>query len=327
MGFSSSSAQPQEGSQRGAPAAKRQRVESSTLLEGSSPSPQPAASPAFANAGDASTPLSKHLTYIQKRKSGKLIVLGGPARLDDWIVQTENMARATGCYAELTMRFESFPDFDSKQRTPESWICEMRFTTAWRILHDTIAGSLWAYMRVIGYAKLPVEKKGTADSTPMPCDAFSFAKEAARRIDVAGTLTQPLEERLAMVDELHNADVRDYPSRAHLKNAKTWMKPLLESLARHGDEAVAEKLRNPAPQNQREVAAKAVVADPRLTPTLNIDRTTYYSDWSGLRPDGRHNGTWRIDAPVRVSAIPPNPAVQQNNKAPPAHWRPTGPAA
>jgi hypothetical protein len=73
---------------------------------------------------------------------GRIIILTGEINLEAWVQQTTAIARATNSYAELTTDFAGFP----QQGSVEAWICNARYSTAWRLLVETISGPVWAYM-------------------------------------------------------------------------------------------------------------------------------------------------------------------------------------
>jgi len=115
--------------------------------------------------------------------------------VDAWTEQALAVAAATNCQKELTMRFSTFPP----QGTVEAFVCEARFGMAWRILHASISGPVWAYMRVLGYAHgapVPGSHEPSSRPQPTPAEALDFAKLAAQRMDSVGTEAQPQQERV-----------------------------------------------------------------------------------------------------------------------------------
>jgi len=131
-----------------------------------------------------------------------------------WLQQSEAIARATNCYAELTTEFAGIPP----PRTVEAFICEARFSTTWRILHGTISGPTWAYMRVLGFAPF-----GSPDP-PMPASAYRFAEMAARRMNIPGTAEQPPGEKDAMVLQATQSTKHHYPSEKHFNTGIRWLR-------------------------------------------------------------------------------------------------------
>ena len=81
--------------------------------------------------------------------SMKVLPLSTIDHVEIWTTQVEEMAKSCGCYRELSTRFGVFP----KPGSVEAFVCQTRYQACWRILHETISGPVWAYMRALGYAE------------------------------------------------------------------------------------------------------------------------------------------------------------------------------
>ncbi|KAK3378369.1 hypothetical protein B0H63DRAFT_245755 [Podospora didyma] len=169
----------------------------------------------------------------------RVLVLTSTNQIDVWTDQVEAMARACGCHRELTTRFGFFPT----NGTVEAFICQSRFMSCWRILTETISPPVWAYMRALGYNKIPVFKG--ADGVqwqPAPVDAYYYALQAAQRITIPGTAQQSRSEVMAMVEEVRLAKVEDYRSDKDFKKGHAWLKTILDNLIKMGDRQVCESM-------------------------------------------------------------------------------------
>ncbi|KAM7201475.1 hypothetical protein V8F33_003299, partial [Rhypophila sp. PSN 637] len=175
--------------------------------------------------------------------SMRLLTLINVGQVDMWATQVEEIAKACGCHRELTNRFGAFP----KPGTVEAFICETRYNTCWRILTETISGPVWAYMRTLGYSKIPVFNgaEGTSGSVqwqPAPVDCFYYAKQAGYRLANPGSPSQSREEIMRMVEELRVGRAPDYPSLNHFSKGHHWLKEILDNLIRTGDRQVCMSL-------------------------------------------------------------------------------------
>lgn len=56
--------------------------------------------------------------------------------------------------------------------------------------------------------------------SPAPVDCFEYARMAASMMLIPGTRKQPVEERERMVQEILNAESRDYPSERGFKKVR-----------------------------------------------------------------------------------------------------------
>lgn len=180
--------------------------------------------------------------YPRFSPQGKLLILTGANSLRSWVSQVEYVARHLNCYQELTKKFNAYP----KPSTVQLFICETRYATAWRVLEGSIAGPVWAYMRVLGYSS--IEGTGEELMSPQPADCFEYAKRAASRILVPGTPDQPLEERKRMVDEVLMAQSTDYPSERCYKKGIKWLRLACDNLIKQGDYDLAVSLYEPIPE-------------------------------------------------------------------------------
>lgn len=181
--------------------------------------------------------------YPQFDPNGKFFYLTGPSNIRPWISEITYMARALSCFDELTNRFTGFPP----PNTIQLFICETRFATAWRVLEGTIAGQVWAYMRVLGYSSIPANPDNPLMS-PSPVDCFEFAQRAASRMLVPGTPEQPQDERKRMVDEIVTAQAADYPSERSYKKGIKWLRLACDNLIKQGDHDLAVLLYDPIPE-------------------------------------------------------------------------------
>ncbi len=169
----------------------------------------------------------------------KCISLASVRQESMWTTQIESMARACGCYREMTTRFGVYP----KPTTIEAFIFQTRFSTCWRILTANISGPVWAYMRILGYNKIPVFKdQEDVIYQPAPVDAFYYAKQAAARLLIPGTDNQSRVEVVQMVEEMRTATAEDYPSSHHFKIGIGWVRTILENMIKNGDRQVCESL-------------------------------------------------------------------------------------
>ncbi|KAK0639018.1 hypothetical protein B0T16DRAFT_462731 [Cercophora newfieldiana] len=143
------------------------------------------------------------------------IVFDSSGHVSLWKDQVESMARACGCYREMTTRFGVFP----KPLTVEATVLKMRFQTCWSILSETVSGPVWAYMRSLGYNKLLVFR------------------------DLDGAQWQPLPLRAEvprMIEEVRAAKRTNYPTEEHFKKGIEWMRNILDTMIRSGDRQVCE---------------------------------------------------------------------------------------
>ncbi|KAK0728066.1 hypothetical protein B0T26DRAFT_748337 [Lasiosphaeria miniovina] len=174
----------------------------------------------------------------------KWLVLTSAHQIDLWIDQVEAMASASSCLREMTTQFTAFP----KPGTVEAFICQTRFMSCWHILTETISGPVWAYMRALGYNKIPVFKDPDGVQwQPGPVDAFYFARQAGYRLNLPGSTRQARIEVAAMVEELRVAKAEDYPSEAKFKKGYAWLKNILDNMIRNGDRQVQEALYDARP--------------------------------------------------------------------------------
>ncbi|KAL0465856.1 hypothetical protein QR685DRAFT_452216 [Neurospora intermedia] len=167
---------------------------------------------------------------------------------DIWFEQVQKMAEASNCSIELNTRIGKFPD----PGTVEAFICQMRFLSCWRILHGTISGAYWAYMRVLGYSRIPVftgapdggsgEQSGGCQWQPQPSDCVYFALEVKKRVTVPNSEQQPRYQTMRMVEEVRSAKVTDYPSVQQYKEGMAWLKEVLNSMILKGDRQVCESM-------------------------------------------------------------------------------------
>ena len=173
------------------------------------------------------------------------------------------MAAASNCATELNTRIGKFPD----PGTVEAFICQVRFLSCWRILHGTISGAYWAYMRVLGYSRIPVfigapddadaaeGGQGNCDSgpfgfggsgvcqwQPQPSDCVYFALEVKKRALVPSSDQQPRYQTMRMVEEVRSAKVSDYPSLAQYREGMAWLKQVLNGMILKGDRQVCESM-------------------------------------------------------------------------------------
>ncbi|EGO60939.1 hypothetical protein NEUTE1DRAFT_57888 [Neurospora tetrasperma FGSC 2508] len=167
---------------------------------------------------------------------------------DIWFEQVQKMAEASNCSIELNTRIGKFPD----PGTVEAFICQMRFLSCWRILHGTISGAYWAYMRVLGYSRIPVftgapdggsgEQSGACQWQPQPSDCVYFALEVKKRVTVPNSEQQPRYQTMRMVEEVRSAKVTDYPSVQQYKEGMAWLKEVLNGMILKGDRQVCESM-------------------------------------------------------------------------------------
>lgn len=176
-------------------------------------------------------------------EDGKFFYLTGPRNLDSWMQEIACIAKAFNCFNEMTKRFVGFPP----PNTVQLFICETRFATAWRVLEGTIAGQVWAYMRVLGYSSI-AEKTDNPLMSPTPADCYEFAQRAARRMFIAGTVEQPQEERERMVEEILTAQATEYPSERSYKKGIKWLRLACDGLIKQGDYSLAVALYDPVPE-------------------------------------------------------------------------------
>ncbi|KAJ4415965.1 hypothetical protein N0V85_002467 [Neurospora sp. IMI 360204] len=166
---------------------------------------------------------------------------------DIWFEQVQKMAEASNCSIELNTRIGKFPD----PGTVEAFICQTRFLSCWRILHGTISGAYWAYMRVLGYSRIPVftgaDAEGGVQSAgcqwqPQPSDCVYFALEVKKRVMVPNSEQQPRYQTMRMVEEVRSAKVTDYPSVQQYKEGMAWLKEVLNGMILKGDRQVCESM-------------------------------------------------------------------------------------
>lgn len=186
------------------------------------------------NAAAASPSASKSRFRYESEK----VLLSGPDDLDLWLAQTEAIATATNCFSELTQQFNvaTFP----ADGTVMALICSARFTTAWRVLEDTISGPVWAMMRVF---QLQAHYK----SHMLPNQIYEFARWVATRMASVGTMEQAQEERMAMVTEYNIADPAYYPNQRCYEDGVQFIQQKLHELMRLGDWRVAAAMYDEIP--------------------------------------------------------------------------------
>lgn len=175
-------------------------------------------------------------------EDGKFFYLTGPSNIKSWIQEITCIAKALNCFNEMTKRFVGFPP----PNTVQLFICESRFATAWRVLEGTIAGQVWAYMRVLGYSSIPANPDNPLMS-PTPADCYEFAQRAALRMFIPGTAEQPQEERKRMVEEILTAQATEYPSERSYKKGIKWLRLACDGLIKLGDYGIALSLYDPVP--------------------------------------------------------------------------------
>ena len=174
----------------------------------------------------------------------KAAVLNNTGQVALWREQVSSMARACGCYRELTTRFGAFP----KPFTVEALVCQIRFSTCWRILADTVSGPMWAYMRALGLNRIPVFRSPDgAQWQPGPADAFYYARQAGMRFHMPRSPQQPREEMARLVEEARIATKDAYPTEEHYKKAMEWLRDVLDDRIRLGDRQVCESLYDTKP--------------------------------------------------------------------------------
>ncbi|KAK0614277.1 hypothetical protein B0T14DRAFT_592552 [Immersiella caudata] len=149
------------------------------------------------------------------------VALDSPGHVALWKDQVEPMARACGCYRELTTRFGVFP----KGLTVEAAVIKFRYQTCWSILSETISGPVWAYMRILGYNRIPIFKDMDGIQLHLP-----------------GSPHQNRAEVPCMVEEVRSAKREDYPTEEHSKKGIEWMRNILDNMIRIGDRQVCESL-------------------------------------------------------------------------------------
>ncbi|KAK3994673.1 hypothetical protein QBC44DRAFT_321747 [Cladorrhinum sp. PSN332] len=213
-----------------------------------------------------------NLSTAQFTYAMRFLSLSHPSHLPLWTAQLEALGRASGCYRELTVRFGIFP----KPATVESVILSNRFASAWSILTQTVSPKVWAYMRALGYNKIPVHRGEERNSSaggdggggggwfpqiqiqwqPGPVDAVYFATEAIKRMGMQeeeeeedGYYRQRgrREEIKRMVQEVRSARVEDYPTETHWRKGREHLRGLLDDMIRRGDRQVCESLYDEKP--------------------------------------------------------------------------------
>jgi len=174
----------------------------------------------------------------------KSIVLSTPGQVSLWKEQVETVARACGCYRELTSRFGLLP----KPHTVEAFICKLRFQTCWTILSETVSGPIWAYMRCLGYNRIPVFRSmDEVQWQPSPVDAYYYAKQAGYRANTPGGPYQSRAEIPRMVEEVRIAKRHHYPTEEHFKKGIEWLRNVLDHMIRNGDRQVCESMYDSKP--------------------------------------------------------------------------------
>ncbi|KAL2017571.1 hypothetical protein VTK56DRAFT_1944 [Thermocarpiscus australiensis] len=173
--------------------------------------------------------------------------------VDAWLTQAEALARACGCIQELTTRFRTF----ARPGSVQALVCQARFTACWRILAATVSGPAWAYMRALGYSRIPVFRDrddhrqggGVVQFQPQPVDALYYAREAGIRMamGVPGSARQARFEVVRMVEEVRTARVEDYPSERHFVEGIAWLRMVLDRMILAGDRQVCESLYDSKP--------------------------------------------------------------------------------
>ncbi|KAK4452454.1 hypothetical protein QBC34DRAFT_36584 [Podospora aff. communis PSN243] len=167
------------------------------------------------------------------------VALDSPGHVALWKDQVESMARACGCYRELTTRFGVFP----KVTTVEAAVIKFRYQTCWSILAETVSGPVWAYMRILGYNRIPVFRDlDGVQWQPSPVDAYYYAKQAGCRLHLPGSPHQNRAEVPRMVEEVRTAKRENYPTEEHFKKGIEWMRNVLDNMIRNGDRQVCESM-------------------------------------------------------------------------------------
>lgn len=237
---------------------------------------------------------------------GKFFYLTGPSHISTWIQEVTYIAKALSCFDEMTRRFISFPP----PNTIQMFICETRFATAFRVLEATIAGQVWAYMRVLGYSSLP----GATDNTlmsPMPADCYEFAQLAASKMLVPGTPEQPQEERKRMVEEILTAQATEYPSERSYKKGIKWLRLACDNLIKQGDYDLAIALYDPVPDWARKPAD---YQDP--TPATETGGTVPAASAEAAGGEEQPQPPSSVPASASPASIHPTPSPTVHNPAP-----------
>ena len=212
----------------------------------------------------------------------KVITLTNTSTLQIWTDQIESIARESGCLEELTTRFTTFPSTG----TVDALVCKARFSSCWTVLRETISGPVWAYMRVLGYRKIPVFKGPDGFQwQPTPADCFYFAREACKRMDTPGTPAQGRQEVMIMVEEAQAATPADYNNQRQFTKGKDWLLAILNKMVRDGDREVCEALYETKPPWAPEWPPTPVHTHPSpvvgpLQPQQQPMRTSSTPEWS-----------------------------------------------
>ena len=212
----------------------------------------------------------------------KVITLTNTSTLQIWTDQIESIARESGCLKELTTRFTMFPSTG----TVDALVCKARFSSCWTVLRETISGPVWAYMRVLGYRKIPVFKGPDGFQwQPTPADCFYFAREACKRMDTPGTPAQGRQEVMMMVEEAQTATPAEYNNQRQFTKGKDWLLAILNKIVRDGDREVCEALYETKPPWAPEWPPTPVHTHPSpvvgpLQPQQQPRRTSSTPEWS-----------------------------------------------
>ncbi|TLD21352.1 hypothetical protein PspLS_08906 [Pyricularia sp. CBS 133598] len=265
------------------------------------------------NGNNATAPNS--VSKSRFRYEAERVLLSGPDDLDLWLAQTEAIATATNCFSELTQQFNvaTFPP----DGTVMALICSARFTTAWRILEDTISGPVWAMMRVF---QLQAHYK----SHMLPNQIYEFARWVASRMPTVGTNEQPQEERMAMVTEYNIADPAYYPNQRCYEEGVQFLQQKLHELMRLGDWRVAAAMYDEIPDwcpkpppgmtdedNQHQQPPEHPQDQQAVDHQQSNGKTDYSSPYPPL-PSGQQDGH---DSPQTVTGGYPAPPIETTTTA------------
>lgn len=153
------------------------------------------------------------------------VILTGPENLQSWLNDLTRRARRGGCYQTLFPSSSSFTHLGRANRHhrnahTQGTADRLEHDVAMRLLRDSIAGSIWAYMLTL----VVTSDELFAD----PALAVKMARVAATRSPGAPA-TDREWNRLRCGLEV--AKPGDYPTRAHFEQGQKWLDMVIKRYA------------------------------------------------------------------------------------------------
>ncbi|KAL1869200.1 hypothetical protein VTK73DRAFT_3201 [Phialemonium thermophilum] len=153
-----------------------------------------------------------------------LVVLRGPEHLDQWSLQTKNLARQLGCLTELqscTVPFDETP-----AQTVDELLTRTRVDNANTIILSTISSPVYAHARILGYNTILGKN---------PTLLYRYVKWAASRMHIVHRGQQSDEEVNRMIVEYESLDEQFYPRQIRFQHVVEWLEKMIRRRYETGD--------------------------------------------------------------------------------------------